>query len=280
MNNVVLNGKDFTNKEKFHDIMKNNFELPSYYARNLDSLWDLLSEKNSLSILIINADMIQRNLGEYGKSVMKLFDDLNLLEGFKVDYIFAGCFKDDLNFSKKDLLQKDRQEYTVKSLGELKVNIDQSVFIAEGARIIGKVEIGQDSSIWYNSTLRADYGTIKIGKNSNVQDNAVIHLSHNSDTIIGDNVTVGHSAIIHGAKIENNVLVGMGAIVLDNCVIGENSIIGAGSLVTKNKNFPKNSLIMGSPAKLIRELTDEEIYSIKQNANEYVENAKKHKNNL
>lgn len=93
MSNVVLNGKDFLDKEKFHDIMKNSFKLPGYYARNLDSLWDLLSEKNSLSILIMNADMIQVNLGEYGKSVMKLFDDLNQLEGFKVDYIFRDVLR-------------------------------------------------------------------------------------------------------------------------------------------------------------------------------------------
>ncbi|MFM1515719.1 barstar family protein [Helcococcus ovis] len=279
MSNVVLNGKDFLDKEKFHDIMKNSFKLPGYYARNLDSLWDLLSEKNSLSILIMNADMIQVNLGEYGKSVMKLFDDLNQLEGFKVDYIFSGCFKDDLNFSKKDVI-KSKGNYTIKNLEKLKPNIDDSVFIAEGARIIGNVEVGKDSSIWYNATLRADYGKIKIGKNSNIQDNAVIHLSHDSDTIIGDNVTVGHSAIIHGAKIENDVLVGMGAIVLDNCVIGENSIIGAGALVTKNKEFPPKSLIIGSPAKFVRELSDDEIYSIRQNALEYIQNAKKHKNNL
>ncbi|TFF67092.1 gamma carbonic anhydrase family protein [Helcococcus ovis] len=210
---------------------------------------------------------------------MKLFDDLNQLEGFKVDYIFSGCFKDDLNFSKKDVI-KSKGNYTIKNLEKLKPNIDDSVFIAEGARIIGNVEVGKDSSIWYNATLRADYGKIKIGKNSNIQDNAVIHLSHDSDTIIGDNVTVGHSAIIHGAKIENDVLVGMGAIVLDNCVIGENSIIGAGALVTKNKEFPPKSLIIGSPAKFVRELSDDEIYSIRQNALEYIQNAKKHKNNL
>lgn len=184
-----------------------------------------------------------------------------------------------MNFSKKDVI-KSKGNYTIKNLEKLKPNIDDSVFIAEGARIIGNVEVGKDSSIWYNATLRADYGKIKIGKNSNIQDNAVIHLSHDSDTIIGDNVTVGHSAIIHGAKIENDVLVGMGAIVLDNCVIGENSIIGAGALVTKNKEFPPKSLIIGSPAKFVRELSDDEIYSIRQNALEYIQNAKKYKNNL
>ena len=280
MNNIVLNGKDFTNKEKFHDIVKENFELPGYYARNLDSLWDLLSEQDSLSVLIMNADMIQVNLGDYGKSVMKLFDDLNQLDGFKVDYIFAGCFKNDLNYANKDVIKKDNKKFKVKNLEGTQSDVHNSVFIAEGAQLVGNIEIGENSSVWYNATLRADYGKIVIGKNSNVQDNAVVHLSHNSDTIIGNNVTVGHSAIVHGAKLGDNVLVGMGAIVLDNSVIGENSIIGAGSLVTKNKEFPPKSLILGSPAKLIRELTDEEVTSIQKNADEYVNNAKKHKNNL
>lgn len=157
------------------------------------------------------------------------------------------------------------------------MNIDKSVFIAEGAKVIGNVTIKEDSSVWFNAVIRGDSSTIEIGKRSNVQDNAVIHTSRNSKVVVGDNVTIGHGAIVHGCSIGNNVLIGMGAIVLDNAVIGDNCIIGAGALITQNKVIPDGSLVYGNPAKIVRNITQEEIDHIIWNANDYVSEAKGYK---
>lgn len=157
------------------------------------------------------------------------------------------------------------------------MKIDKSVFIAEGAKVIGNVTIKEDSSVWFNAVIRGDSSTIEIGKRSNVQDNAVIHTSRNSKVVVGDNVTIGHGAIVHGCSIGNNVLIGMGAIVLDNAVIGDNCIIGAGSLITQNKVIPSGSLVYGNPMKIVRTITQEEIEHIIWNANDYVNEANKYK---
>lgn len=149
------------------------------------------------------------------------------------------------------------------------MNIDSNVFIAPGARIIGDVNIKSGSSIWYNAVLRGDEGAICIGSNTNIQDLVMVHVSKNAPTVIGDNVTVGHGAIIHGCTIEDNVLIGMGSIILDRAQIGKNSIVGAGSLVTQGKCFPENSLILGSPAKVKRSLTAEEIENVQSSAKNY-----------
>lgn len=156
----------------------------------------------------------------------------------------------------------------------------KNYFIAENAFIYGDVTLGEDTNIWFNVTIRADYNKIVIGNRSNVQDNTVIHVDFGHETIIKDDVTIGHSAIIHGCKIDNNVIIGMGATILNGAYIRENSIVGANSLVTQNKEFPPNSLIMGSPAKVIRELTAEEIKSITINAKNYVKNSKDYQNNI
>ena len=132
--------------------------------------------------------------------------------------------------------------------------IDKSVYIAEGAKVVGNVEIGKNSSVWFNAVIRADSDNVKIGENSNVQDNAVVHTSKDFGVQIGDNVTIGHGAIVHGCTVEDNVLIGMGAIVLDGAVIEKNCIIGAGSLVTQAKVIPEGSLAFGNPAKVIRML--------------------------
>ena len=155
--------------------------------------------------------------------------------------------------------------------------IDKSVFIADGAKVIGDVEISKNGSVWFNAVIRADLGSVKIGENSNVQDNAVVHTSKDFGVQIGDNVTIGHSAIVHGCTVGNNVLIGMGAIVLDGAVIEDNCIIGAGTLVTHGKVIPTGSLAFGNPAKVVRQLTDDEIRSITDNAISYAENAKNYK---
>jgi len=161
-----------------------------------------------------------------------------------------------------------------------KPKIADSSFIAPGAQVVGNVEMKEKTSIWYNSSLRADLNKIILGKGTNIQDNSALHVDTKQPLIIGENVTVGHNATIHGCEIENNCLIGMGAILLNDAHIKENSIVAAGSLVTENSEFPPNSLIMGTPAKVIRELTEKEIKSIKENAEHYIKLASEHKNSL
>ena len=142
--------------------------------------------------------------------------------------------------------------------------------IYNGARIVGDVTLGDHVSIWYNAVVRGDEAPISIGERSNVQDNCVVHVSEGKPVKIGENVSVGHGAIVHGCTIDDNVIIGMGAIVLNGAHIGKNSLVGAGALVTENKEFPEGSLIIGSPAKAVRELSEEEIDGIMDNAEEYV----------
>ncbi len=148
--------------------------------------------------------------------------------------------------------------------------IAANVFIAENATIIGDVEIAEGASIWYGAVLRGDVGPIRIGKGSNVQDVACVHMTTDlSSAIIGDGVVVGHGAIIHGAIVGNGVLVGMGSILLDNAEIGDESIIGAGAFVPARLKVPARSLVFGSPASVKRPLKPEEIASIAKGAQEY-----------
>ena len=155
--------------------------------------------------------------------------------------------------------------------------IDESCFIADSAEIIGRVNVAENSSVWYGCIIRGDENTINIGKNTNIQDGTVIHISKEHQTEIGDYVTVGHKAIVHACKIGNNVLVGMGAILLDGVEIEDDVLIGAGSIVTPGKIIPRGTLVLGSPAKVVRELTEEEIKHLKQSAMDYKINAEKHK---
>lgn len=155
--------------------------------------------------------------------------------------------------------------------------IDDESFIAETAQVIGQVIVERNANIWYNTIVRGDVEPIKIGENTNIQDLSMVHTSHGYPTTIGNNVTIGHRAICHGCTIEDDVLVGMGAILLDGVYIESNVIIGAGSLVPPNKRIPSNSLVMGTPAKVVRTLTDEEIEHIMQSAKGYVELSKHYK---
>lgn len=153
--------------------------------------------------------------------------------------------------------------------------VDKSVKTFEGSKIIGNVKIDVESSIWYNAVLRGDIESITIGKYSNVQDNCVVHSSKNYPVELGDHVTVGHAAVLHGCKIEDNCLIGMNATVLNGAKIMKNCIVGAGALVTEGKEFEEESLILGAPARAVRKLTDEEIEGIKDHAVRYAKLAKK-----
>jgi len=157
--------------------------------------------------------------------------------------------------------------------------IGRNSWIAPSADVIGRCKIGEDSSIWFQTTVRADVHFITIGSRTSIQDGSMIHVTHHkkadmsdgNPTFIGDDVTIGHKVMLHGCTIEDACLIGMSATILDGAVIGKESIVGAGSLVTKNKVFPPRSLIMGSPAKFIRELTDAEVKELYASALRYVE---------
>ncbi|WP_292459809.1 gamma carbonic anhydrase family protein [Methanothermococcus sp.] len=146
--------------------------------------------------------------------------------------------------------------------------------IAKNATIVGNVEFEEDVNIWYGAVLRGDVDKIVVRRGSNIQDNCVIHCSEGYPTIIGEYVSIGHGAVIHGCTIGNNVLIGMNSTILNGAKIGDNCIVGAHSLITQNKIIPPNSLVIGAPAKVVRMLKDEEIKSIRDNALRYIELSK------
>jgi len=148
--------------------------------------------------------------------------------------------------------------------------IDETAFIAPGAVILGKVHLGTQSSVWYNAVIRGDTDAISIGPRSNVQDGAVIHVDAGTPWLIGAGVTIGHRAVVHGALVEDDVLIGIGAIVLGGARIGHDCIIGAGSLVTGHSVIPPRSMVLGVPGRVVRQLTDEEVQSIRAAADHYV----------
>ena len=148
--------------------------------------------------------------------------------------------------------------------------IHAKAWVAPSADVIGNITIGEDSSIWFGCVLRADVNSIQIGDRTNIQDLSIIHVDHDHPTTLGDDITVGHQVMLHGCTIGSGTLIGMSTTILDGAVIGENSIVGAKSLVTSNKKFPPRSLIMGSPAKVIRELSDEEVEGLINHAKRYV----------
>lgn len=156
------------------------------------------------------------------------------------------------------------------------MKISDSVSQLKGSIITGDVTIDEDSSVWFNAVIRADMASIKIGKNTNIQDNAVVHVSQGQNVTIGNHVTIGHSAIIHSCKIGNNTLIGMGAIIMDNAIVGDNCIIGAGTVIPNNIVIPDNTVAFGNPVKIRRTVTEEDIQHNQQNALEYVALAKQY----
>ena len=148
--------------------------------------------------------------------------------------------------------------------------IHPSVQIFPGVHTIGKVVIGEKSSVWYNAVIRGDIESITIGSFSNIQDNSVLHSSRDFPLTLGDYVSVGHAAVLHGCSVDDNCIIGMNATLLNGCHVQKNSIVAAGSVVPGGKVFPEGSLIMGVPAKFVRELTEEELEQIKGNALRYL----------
>ena len=167
------------------------------------------------------------------------------------------------------------------SLGDKKVQIvGEDYFIADNATVIGSVIIHNDVSIWFNAVIRGDNDPITIGEGTNIQDGAVIHTDEGIPLIIGKGITVGHQAMLHGCTIGDNSLVGINAVILNHAKIGKNCIIGANCLITQGKEIPDNSMVLGSPGKVIREVTKEEIVELKHSAEHYVANFKRFKKEL
>ncbi|MCE5169538.1 gamma carbonic anhydrase family protein [Paenibacillus profundus] len=156
-------------------------------------------------------------------------------------------------------------------------SIEQTVFVAEGAKIIGDVSVGSESTVWYNAVLRGDLAPIVIGNRVNIQDGVIGHVNTNQPLIVQDGVSVGHGAIIHGCTVGNGTLIGMGAIVLNGAEIGEYALVGAGSVVTENKKIPAYTLSLGSPARVIRELTEEDLQRMKRTTESYVVKGKEYR---
>ena len=155
--------------------------------------------------------------------------------------------------------------------------ISADSWIAPNAIIIGKVKLEKNSSIWFNAVLRGDIEKIIIGENSNIQDGSVLHTDPGCPLTVGKGVTVGHMVMLHGCEISDDTLIGIGSTILNKAKIGKNCIIGANTLVTENKTIPDNSLVLGSPGKVIRKVTDDEIKVIRENAKHYVKNSKRYK---
>ena len=164
--------------------------------------------------------------------------------------------------------------------GDAFPEIAPSAWVAPGARVIGAVHLGEESSVWYGAVLRGDTEPIRIGARTNVQDGCVLHADPGYPAIVGDDCVVGHNAIVHGCQIERGCLIGMGATILNGAKIGEGSIVAAGALVAENKQFPPHSLIVGMPAKAVKEVTEEQAQSIAHGVHEYVERAASHRASL
>jgi gamma-carbonic anhydrase len=160
---------------------------------------------------------------------------------------------------------------TVRPHAGLWPRLHPSVFLADGARVLGDVEIGQNSSIWFNTVVRGDVHRIEVGASTNIQDGAIIHCTYRKfGTRIGNNVSIAHLAMVHGCVIEDDCLIGMHAVIMDGVVVGQGSIVGAGALVTQHMKIPPGSLVLGSPAKVIRNVTPEEKAGFLETAARYV----------
>ncbi len=166
------------------------------------------------------------------------------------------------------------------ALGDVSPRIAESAWVADSAQVMGNVELGQDVSIWFGAVLRGDNEPLRIGIGTNIQDGSVLHSDLGKPLDIGAHVTVGHMVMLHGCTVGDGSLIGIGAVVLNGARIGRNCLVGAGALVTEGKEFPDGSMIIGSPAKAVRDLTPEQIEGLRQSALAYVENARRFRDNL
>lgn len=155
-----------------------------------------------------------------------------------------------------------------------------SAWVADSGQVMGDVVLGEDASVWFGTVVRGDTARITIGAGTNVQDASVLHADIGQPLVIGERVTVGHQVMLHGCTVGDESLIGIGAIVLNDAKIGRNCLVGAGSLVTEGKEFPDGSMILGSPAKVVRQLTPEQIEGLRQSARHYMENARRFKAGL
>jgi carbonic anhydrase/acetyltransferase-like protein (isoleucine patch superfamily) len=165
-------------------------------------------------------------------------------------------------------------------LDDLTPLIHPTAWVADSAQVIGQVVLEENVSVWFGVILRGDNDLISIGKGSNIQENSVLHIDRGHPLVLGENVTIGHQVMLHGCTIGDNSLVGIGAVVLNDARIGKNCLVGAGSLVTEGKEFPDGSLIMGSPAKAVRQMSPEQIEGLKMFGQLYIENAARYKAGL
>lgn len=156
-------------------------------------------------------------------------------------------------------------------------DIHPACFVAENATVVGDVALAEDASVWYGAVVRGDAGPIRIGPGSNVQDCAVLHTDKGFDLTLGRGVTVGHAAVVHGAQVGDNVVIGMHATLLNGCRVGANSIIGAGALVREGQIIPENSLVVGCPARVLRQVSPEQLENNRRNARHYIDLAKEHR---
>ncbi len=165
-------------------------------------------------------------------------------------------------------------------LDDLVPSVDPSAWVADSAQVIGQVSLAAGASVWFGVVIRGDKASISVGKGSNIQDNSVLHADRGMPLVIGEQVTVGHLAMLHGCSVGDGSLIGIGAVVLNGAIIGKHCLVGAGALVTEGKTFAAGSMIMGSPAKAVRELSPEQITALKMGAQHYVGNAARYKAGL
>ena len=159
-------------------------------------------------------------------------------------------------------------------------DLHESAWVADGAQVIGNVRLGEGASVWFGVVIRGDTSTITIGKGTNIQDNSVLHADEGMPLVIGENVSVGHHVMLHGCTVGDGSLIGIQAVVLNGAKIGKNCLVGAGSLVTEGKQFPDGCMILGSPARVIRQLSADQIEGLRMNAQHYMNNARRYQAGL
>ncbi len=180
----------------------------------------------------------------------------------------------------RSLKPTQESDLSIYQLDGLAPQVHPSAFVADSAQIMGDVSLAEDSSVWFGAVIRGDSDRISIGAGSNVQDGSILHVDAGCPLTLGERVTVGHRVVLHGCTIGDESLIGIGAVVLNGARIGRNCLVGAGALVTEGKGFPDGSMILGSPAKAVRQLTPEQIEGLRRSAEHYIANARRFQRGL